>query len=348
MPVQTQIQVRRSTAATWTSTNPTLAAGEIGFETDTGKFKIGTGSSTWTALSYAGGGSQATFNTFQYTATSGQTTFSGADANGNTLAYTAGSIQVYLNGALLVNTSDYTASNGTSVVLGTGAVTGDSLTVIALGTFTVSTDIPKSTLTDKGSIVTATAASTPSNLSVGSNDQVLTADSSTATGLKWATPASGSMTSLASGSLTGTSVTLSSINQTYNDLVLRISNAYVLLSTGNIVVRVNNVATADQQNGYLRSDSITPASATTQTGYRSNNMNLPLTANANVVEFIWTNYATAGTVKPATVITSNDSAGAAVGTAVRIGSTAAITSLVILDPGGSTFAGGTYQLFGVK
>jgi hypothetical protein len=52
MAVQTQIQVRRGTASTWTSTNPTLAAGEIGFETDTGKFKIGTGSSTWASLSY--------------------------------------------------------------------------------------------------------------------------------------------------------------------------------------------------------------------------------------------------------------------------------------------------------
>jgi hypothetical protein len=191
MPVQTQIQVRRSTAATWTSTNPTLAAGELGFETDTGKFKIGTGSSVWTALSYAGGGSQATFNTFQYTATAAQTTFSGVDANGNTLAYTAGSVQVYLNGALLQNTADYAATNGTSVVLTAGALVGDSLTVIALGTFTVSTDIPKSTLTAKGSIVGATAASTPANLSVGANGTVLTADSTEATGLKWVAPASG-------------------------------------------------------------------------------------------------------------------------------------------------------------
>jgi hypothetical protein len=53
MAVQTQIQTRRGTAATWTSTNPTLAAGEIGFETDTNKFKIGTGSTAWTALAYA-------------------------------------------------------------------------------------------------------------------------------------------------------------------------------------------------------------------------------------------------------------------------------------------------------
>jgi hypothetical protein len=37
MAVVTQIQVRRGTAAQWTSTNPTLAAGEFGFETDTNK-----------------------------------------------------------------------------------------------------------------------------------------------------------------------------------------------------------------------------------------------------------------------------------------------------------------------
>jgi hypothetical protein len=165
--------------------------------------------------------------------------------------------------------------------------------------------------------------------------------------IDYTVPGSG-MTVLASGTLSGTSVTLSSISQTYNDLILRISNAYVSVSSGNPIVRVNNVATADQHNGYLRSDSVTPISATTQTGYRANNMGLPTTANANVAEFIWKNYATTGTVKPAQIITSNDTAGAAVGTAVRIGSTAAITSLVFLDSGGSTFAGGTYQLFGVK
>jgi hypothetical protein len=52
MPVSTKLQVRRDTAATWTSTNPTLASGEIGFETDTLKFKIGNGSTAWTSLGY--------------------------------------------------------------------------------------------------------------------------------------------------------------------------------------------------------------------------------------------------------------------------------------------------------
>ena len=46
------MQQRRGTAAQWTSANPILAAGEIGFETDTGAFKIGNGSSTWSALKY--------------------------------------------------------------------------------------------------------------------------------------------------------------------------------------------------------------------------------------------------------------------------------------------------------
>jgi hypothetical protein len=55
MAVVTQIQVRRGTASQWTSTNPTLAAGEWGFETDTGKAKIGNGSTAWTSLSYFGG-----------------------------------------------------------------------------------------------------------------------------------------------------------------------------------------------------------------------------------------------------------------------------------------------------
>jgi hypothetical protein len=48
-----QIQLRRDTATNWTSSNPTLAQGEVGIETNTGKFKIGTGSTAWTSLAYS-------------------------------------------------------------------------------------------------------------------------------------------------------------------------------------------------------------------------------------------------------------------------------------------------------
>jgi len=47
------IQVKRGTASSWTSANTVLAAGEIGFETDTRKFKVGDGSNNWTSLNYA-------------------------------------------------------------------------------------------------------------------------------------------------------------------------------------------------------------------------------------------------------------------------------------------------------
>lgn len=49
-----KIQARRDTAANWTSVNPTLDAGEPGYETDTGKFKWGDGSTAWNSLAYTG------------------------------------------------------------------------------------------------------------------------------------------------------------------------------------------------------------------------------------------------------------------------------------------------------
>jgi hypothetical protein len=48
-----RLQNRRDTAANWTSNNPTLAQGEIGYETDTTKFKIGDGATAWNSLAYA-------------------------------------------------------------------------------------------------------------------------------------------------------------------------------------------------------------------------------------------------------------------------------------------------------
>jgi hypothetical protein len=62
MAVSTKIQHRRDTAANWTSTNPTLASGEIGFETDTLKFKVGNGSTAWTSLKYSQDASLLTGN----------------------------------------------------------------------------------------------------------------------------------------------------------------------------------------------------------------------------------------------------------------------------------------------
>jgi hypothetical protein len=61
MPALTQIQLRRGTAAQWTTANPVLAAGEEGFETDTGRLKIGDGVTAWASLGYLNSGAPQAF-----------------------------------------------------------------------------------------------------------------------------------------------------------------------------------------------------------------------------------------------------------------------------------------------
>lgn len=90
MAVVTQIQVRRGTASQWTSTNPTLAAGEWGFETDTGKAKIGTGSANWTSLSYFGGTGTVSSITAGTGLSGGTITSSGTIAIDSTVATLTG------------------------------------------------------------------------------------------------------------------------------------------------------------------------------------------------------------------------------------------------------------------
>lgn len=92
----------------------------------------------------------ALYNRTSFTATAGQTTFN--------VTYTPGSIEVYLNGVFL-NGSDYTANNGTSVVLATAASLGDIIETIAFNVFEVAS-IPKyiPVTTRAGAVVQVDAA----------------------------------------------------------------------------------------------------------------------------------------------------------------------------------------------
>ena len=80
---------------------------------------------------------QAALVTYEYVATAGQTTFSGADANALTLSYIAGGLIVTLNGVVLRPGDDYTATNGTSIVLGVAAALNDELNAYAFSSFNV-------------------------------------------------------------------------------------------------------------------------------------------------------------------------------------------------------------------
>jgi len=93
---------------------------------------------------------------FDYTATAGQTSFSGSDNNSQTLSYRDSAyIDVYQNGVLLIP-SDYTATTGTSVVLDTGATVSDSVQIVVYDVFSVADTVSK-----------ANGGTFESNISVG-------------------------------------------------------------------------------------------------------------------------------------------------------------------------------------
>jgi hypothetical protein len=140
----------------------------------------------WTGSAWGSISSTADIFRFRYTAAGGETSESGLDDNGVTLSYLPGKEQVYLNGVLLVRTTDYTASNGTSITSLAALTAGDILEIITFTAFDLATAIDKALFDAKGDILVATAADTPGKLTVGTNGQYLQADSSTATGLKWA------------------------------------------------------------------------------------------------------------------------------------------------------------------
>ncbi len=104
--------------------------GDLYFDSTANELKVYK-TSGWAA---AGSTVNGTSNRFEYTATAGQTTFTGADSNSQTLAYDAGFIDLYVNGIKLAN-SDFTATSGSSVILGSAAAVNDIISIVAYGTF---------------------------------------------------------------------------------------------------------------------------------------------------------------------------------------------------------------------
>ena len=107
---------------------------------------------SWETLS---GGTTLTNTAF--TATGGQTTFS--------VTYTVGLIEVFRNGVCLVPGTDYTASNGTSVVLASGATAGDSILVVGFSPINVYANITTDYFNGDGNTVAFTMSVTPADAS---------------------------------------------------------------------------------------------------------------------------------------------------------------------------------------
>ena len=120
----------------WQEIGPTIPASPIAYQTSapaspsTGDIWVDSDGDVTT-------GSQQ-FQRFRFVASGGETTISGADADGAILAYTAGLEQVILNGAVLVRGQDYTATDGTNITgLSPALVASDVLEVFSFIAFTV-------------------------------------------------------------------------------------------------------------------------------------------------------------------------------------------------------------------
>ena len=211
----------------------------------------------------------------------------------------------------------------------------------------IDAQIPDSLLTTKGDIIAATGASTPARLGVGANDTVLMADSTAATGVKWGTVAAGGMTTLASGSLSSTSVVISGINQSYKNIVLYVKNQQTTVS-GVLYYRFNGDTGANYDGVGMRAGNIALNLQTNKTGLQAagNAESILTTSNNHSALLSIQNYATS-VYKQINNWYSIDGGNTSTGIGFW-NNASAITSITITTVGGQTFSGGTYILYGVN
>ena len=211
--------------------------------------------------------------------------------------------------------------------------------------------VQKSTIDAKGDLLVGTADNTITRLAVGTNNYVLTADSAEASGVKWAAAAGGggSLTQLATGSLSGSSTSITSISGSYTHLQLVIyemsadfngyytmrfnsdsgSNYYSVQTDSLVGTRGNNAAAQImiQTEGNLGTNT-----------QQTNTFNIYNYASTNIrksFDGVWFGYRNTVGLK-------------AGGISGLWNSLSAISSIQIIPETGNTFDNGSYILYGVN
>ena len=199
----------------------------------------------------------------------------------------------------------------------------------------------------KGDLIAATAADTPARLAVGTNGQVLTADSTASTGLAWATPSSGGMTLLSTTSLSGSTVSVTGISSSYTSLLISVENAGLQTTAGVISANVNSATT----NGYY-----TSFKSNSTTALNTQGGNIPLAygetcdtgvaGNSFVIEIY--NYTLTTSRKPLTFSGNYYASGwKAIWGGGGLERQDAVSSFQLITSAG-TFNAGTLKIYGVK
>ncbi len=157
------IKLKRSASSGAVPSTSSLELGEVAINTYDGKMYIKKNDGSDSVVEVGGTATQQTaiWQPYAYTATSNQTTFTGSDDNSRTMKYIVGYLEVYVNGLLLDPSTDYTATNGVSIVLATAASASDLVQINTFVKVVGTGDITLDTFTGNGSTVAYTLSVSP-------------------------------------------------------------------------------------------------------------------------------------------------------------------------------------------
>ena len=288
--------------------------------------------------------------TWVKTASGGETSLSGNDDNAVSLSYTVGQELLYINGVLQKRAVDYVATTGTTIT-GLNALTAsDVVTVWTVNAFSVTNAIPNSTITAKGNLIVGTGSGTYTAQAVGTDGQMLTANSAQAGGVEWTTPAS--MTLLSTTTLSGTSTSITVASNTYKNLVAYIYGVNIS-SDAAVTLRINGITTGTYMETmmYGQTNGVVTGAVNNYTG-----LNLTVSgthalkaATSNIwVSTFWDCNSTNRKI----ISTNGDYVNPAgndvvtLQTTAQTSATSAITSIAIISS--QSISAGTVQLYGVK
>lgn len=228
-----------------------------------------TATSAW---EYIAASTTANFTSWKKTMSGGETSVSGTDDNAVTLSYTVGLEQVFINGVLQVRGTDYTATNGTSVTGLSALVANDIVTVVCYAPFNVANTIAPTVVDAKGDLIAGTAADTVGRLAVGTDGQLLSADSSTATGLKWANGGLTLLSTTSFSAVSSVSLTADTFTSTYDNykILIRLTTSG---GTGYVQMRLRAAGSDNTTSNYDSSGIGRQANAST-TAFESANDNI--------------------------------------------------------------------------